>query len=86
MILLVLCKEMSYQLSIAAEVKTLRKRAFLTQEEFAKVLRVSAITINRWENDKSTPNLTAMKNIRAFCNENGLPFSGIESEWLKDKE
>lgn len=84
--MLVLCKEMRYQLSIAAEVKTLRKKAFLTQEEFANVLHVSAITINRWENEKSTPNLTAMKNIRAFCNENNLPFSGIEAEWLKDKE
>ena len=73
-------------LSLAAEIKSVRKKALMTQEELARELHVTALTINRWENDKSTPNLTAMKNIRAFCNENGLPFSGIESEWLKDKE
>lgn len=73
-------------LSLAVEIKSVRKKALMTQEELARELHVTALTINRWENDKSTPNLTAMKNIRAFCNENGLPFSGIESEWLKDKE
>lgn len=73
-------------MSLAAEIKIIRKKALMTQEELARELHVTALTINRWENDKSTPNLTAMKNIRAFCNENGLPFSGIESEWLKDKE
>lgn len=73
-------------MSLAAEIKSIRKKALMTQEELARELHVSALTINRWENDKSTPNLTAMKNIRSFCNENGLPFSGIESEWLKDKE
>ena len=73
-------------MSLAAEIKSVRKKALMTQEELARELHVTALTINRWENDKSTPNLTAMKNIRAFCNENGLPFSGIESEWLKDKE
>ena len=67
-------------------VRNMRKRALLSQEDFARVLNVSVGTINRWENGKTKPNITAMKKIKAFCEERAVPFEEIESEWLKDKE
>ena len=54
----------------------------MTQETFATKLNVSCATINRWERGHSKPNLTAMKNLKAFCEENNLPFDEIENEWF----
>lgn len=66
--------------------RTMRKRALLSQDDFAKELNVSTGTINRWENGKTKPNITAMKKIKAFCEGKSLPFEEIESEWLREKE
>ena len=35
--------------------RTMRKKALLSQEDFAKELNVSVGTINRWENGKTSP-------------------------------
>ena len=48
-------------MSLSELVRNMRKRALLSQEEFAKLLNVSVGTINRWENGKTKPNITAMK-------------------------
>jgi len=37
------------------EIRELRKKLGLTQEEFARLLGVGYTTINRWENGKSEP-------------------------------
>ena len=66
--------------------RTMRKKALLSQEDFAKELNVSVGTINRWENGKTKPNITAMKKIKAFCEGKAIPFAEIESEWLREKE
>ncbi len=49
------------------EIKRLRTRSFLIQEDFAKTLGVAFSTVNRWEQGKSKPNLVVMKHIKAFC-------------------
>ena len=49
---------------------------------FAKELNVSPTTVNRWETGKVKPNLTAMKAIKTFCEQNGYSYSDIEKEWL----
>ena len=64
------------------ELKITRQKAFMTQENFADEIKVSAATINRWENGKSKPNLTAMKKIKGFCEENNLSYEDIEKEWF----
>lgn len=66
--------------------RTMRKRALLSQEDFAKALNVSVGTINRWENGKTKPNITAMKKIKAFCERKSISFEEIESAWIKEKE
>ena len=66
--------------------RTMRKKALLSQEDFAKELHVSVGTINRWENGKTKPNITAMKKIKVFCVGKAIPFEEIETEWLREKE
>ena len=62
-------------------IRVMRKKALLSQEDFAKALNVSVGTINRWENGK-----TAMKKIKTFCEENSIPFDEIEAAWIAQKE
>ena len=66
--------------------RIMRKKALLSQEDFAKTLNVSVGTINRWENAKTKPNITAMKKIKAFCEENNIPFDEIEAAWIAQEE
>ncbi len=42
--------------------------------------------INRWENGKTIPNITAMKSLKAFCEAQNLPYAVIHAEWIKEKE
>lgn len=69
-------------MQLSETLKKTRQKAFLSQEEFANILKVSVSTINRWENGKVRPNLSAMKNIKLFCEKNNLPYDEIESEWF----
>lgn len=68
-------------MSLSDTIKQTRQKLFMSQEDFATAIHVSVATINRWENGKSKPNLTAMKSIKSFCEENNLPFDIIENKW-----
>lgn len=69
-------------ISVANSIKILREKSLLTQEAFANELGVSSATINRWENSKARPNMTAMKAIKSFCETHNFPYEEIESRWL----
>ena len=69
-------------MSLGSAIRTIRQLAFLTQEDFAKELSVALCTVNRWELDRSKPNMKAMRAIKAFCDSNNLPYELIEAEWL----
>ena len=73
-------------MSLREAVKNMRMKALLSQEELANILHVSVGTINRWENGKTRPNITAMKRIKAFCIYSNLPYEDIETEWIEKKE
>ncbi len=62
--------------------KITRQKAFLTQEAFAQEMKVSVSTINRWETGRVKPNLTAMKNLKQFCEVHDLSYAEIETEWF----
>ena len=64
------------------EIKNIRQRSFLSQDEFAKEIGVAFSTVNRWEGGKSKPNLSAMKSINKYCQEHDIDFSSIEEAWL----
>lgn len=63
--------------------KTLRTRMLMSQETFAKEMNVTVCTINRWENGKSKPNITAINSIKLFCSKNNVAFDDIEKAWLE---
>ena len=45
----------------AKQIKTLRKRLKLSQESLARELRISAATVNRWENGHHRPGQMAVQ-------------------------
>ena len=86
MIIINLYKENDVKMSLPVSIKLMRQKAFMSQESFASALNVSVGTINRWENGKSKPNITAMKKIKDFCDNNNLSFENIENEWFDSEE
>lgn len=65
-------------MSFAEDIKKIRRKAFLTQEAFAKQIGVSYTTVNRWETGKSKPNLKAMKLIDDYCKKYSIDFDVSE--------
>ena len=65
-------------MGFAEEIKKIRRKAFLSQDEFAKQVGVSYTTVNRWETGKSKPNLKAMKLIDDYCKKNSVDFDVSE--------
>lgn len=61
-------------MSFSEDIKRIRRKAFMTQEDFAKEIGVSFATVNRWEKGKAKPNLKAMKLIDEYCKKNNLDF------------
>jgi len=70
------------KMSLSETLKNMRQKAFMSQESFANELNVSVATINRWENGRAKPNITAMNKIKTFCENKKLPFDEIENEWF----
>lgn len=65
------------------EIKKIRQKCFLSQEAFARELEVSFSSINRWENGKSKPNLSAMKKMKDFCELHNIDFRELENQWIQ---
>ena len=73
------------QMNFPEEIKKIRQRSFLTQQDFAKKIGVAFSTVNRWESGRTKPNLKAMKSINTFCLDNNIPYETIEEAWLDYK-
>lgn len=69
-------------MDLGEAIRITRQRAFYTQEDFALRLGVALSTVNRWELNKTRPNVKAMKEIKSFCEENKQSFEMIERQWL----
>ncbi|MGI6249291.1 MAG: helix-turn-helix domain-containing protein [Acutalibacteraceae bacterium] len=61
-------------MSFSDDIKRIRRKAFMTQEDFAKDIGVSFATVNRWETGKARPNLKTMKLIDDYCKRNDIDF------------
>ena len=72
-------------MTLGDAIRMTRQKAFFTQQDFADKFNVALSTVNRWELNKTKPNMKAMKLIKAFCDENSLDYTVIESEWLKNQ-
>ena len=69
-------------MSFSDEIKMVRMKAYLTQSSFAEEIHVSFSTVNRWENGKGKPNLSAMRAIKDFCETHDIPYENLEAEWF----
>ncbi len=65
-------------MSVQNEIKIIRQRAFLSQNEFANALSVSFATVNRWETGKTIPKISTMRKIKEFCDNNDIPIDGLQ--------
>ncbi len=65
-------------MSFSEDIKRIRRKAFLTQEDFAKEIGVSFATVNRSATGKAKPNLTTMKLIDDYCKRNEIDFDVSE--------
>lgn len=61
-------------MSLRNDIKLLRQRCLLSQQDFAKELGVSFATINRIESGKSKPTYKTMKLIDDYCKKNAIDF------------
>lgn len=64
-------------------IKAIRQASNLSQDQFAKAIGTTPVTINRWENGKSKPNKIAQKQLYEFCKEQGV---NLVEMILKSKE
>lgn len=72
------CRKRYLSMSFSEDIKRIRRKAFLTQEDFAKEIGVSFATVNRWETGKAKPNLKTMKLIDDYCKRNEIDFDVSE--------
>ena len=72
-------------MSFPEEIKKLKERTLLTQNEFAKIVGVAFSTVNRWEAEKARPKIKVMRNIKTYCEKNTLPYEDVEEAWLNYK-
>ena len=59
----------------AENIKKLRNKMLLTQQELAKLLNVAYVSINRWENGVTQPNKLKEYAFEQFCVKNNVQFS-----------
>lgn len=57
---------------LAIQIRNLRLKLGLTQEQFAAKVGVTFSTVNRWENGKGKPSPLAMRQIKDFVDQNEL--------------
>ena len=62
------------------KIKAVREKLLVTQEELAKELGVTPITICRWETGKVEPSMKAKKAIRDLCERKGLAIGGNKND------
>jgi len=59
-------------INYALKIKEYRKHLFLTQDEFAKILSVSKVSVNRWETGKFEPTIKVKKKLYLLFIEAGM--------------
>ena len=72
-------------MDMAELVKTIRSQLGMSQEAFAVAIHVAFATVNRWENNKSTPNSMARILIADYCEKKGVDI-GLIAAIRKDKK
>ena len=50
-------------------IKALREKMILSQKEFAQLLNVSYVSVNRWENGRNEPTIKVKRKLADLFNE-----------------
>ena len=58
-------------------VKKMRELACMSQEQFAKEIGTTVVSINRWENGKSIPNPMAQNQLNLFCTNHNINIADV---------
>ena len=58
-------------------IKKMRELTDMSQEQFAKELGTSVVSINRWENAKSLPNPMAQHQLYSFCEKHNVDIADV---------
>ena len=53
-------------------IKALREKMIISQDELAKILGVSFVSVNRWENGHHEPTIKVKRRIVQLLKENGI--------------
>ena len=69
-------------MTFAEIIKQTRQRLFFSQEALANELNINLTTVSRWETGKSKPNLSTMREIKAFCIKNNIDDTPLEDSWI----
>lgn len=72
-------------MEFSEEIKTIRQKGFLSQQEFAVEVGVASSTVNRWEKAKAIPNYQTMKRLVAYCNKINVNSKNLELAWKESK-
>ena len=70
-------------MNISEIIKEIRKRTGVSQQALATSLNVSVVTVNRWENGRSTPTPMALAGIRAYCSAYGIDYAEFEGNMIR---
>jgi Predicted transcriptional regulators len=60
-------------MTLSDSLKYIRNTLSITQEQLARDLNVSYTTLNRWENNHTSPSRLAKMRIAEYCIEKKLP-------------
>lgn len=61
-------------MTFADKVKKVRAKLMVSQEEFAKLIGVTRITVTRWESQGYQPKFLTEQKFENFCVENNIKF------------
>lgn len=61
-------------MTFSEQIKSVRAKLLLSQEQLADKLGVSYVTISRWETKGIEPSFLTRAKFNKFCEENGIVF------------
>lgn len=64
-------------------IKMIRQNVGMSQEQFAKALGTTPLSINRWENGKTQPSKMAQTQLFEFCKKNNIDLFDYISQQVK---
>lgn len=65
-------------MDFSEKIRFVREKLNMSQEDLARALNVSYVSINRWENGKTKPIKIVQAAFDSFCEKQGIDFDKTE--------